>query len=66
MRAAAGPVYGVAALVLGLAYLASAALFAWRESRFSARAVLLTSLFYLPLLFSAVLIDPVVSQALRH
>jgi len=65
VRGEAGVVTVVAALVLGLAYLASSAAFAWRETRASARAVLLTSLFYLPLLYAAVLLDPAVSQALR-
>ena len=66
VRGEAGPVTVVAALVLGLAYLASSAAFAWRETRASARAVLLTSLFYLPLLYAAVLCDPAVSLALRN
>ncbi len=46
----AGIIYGVIAVVLGVAYLASSILFAWRESRESARRVLWTSLVYLPLL----------------
>lgn len=66
VRGEAGIVYSTAAVVLGLAYAACAAAFAWRETRTTARALLVVSLFYLPLLFSAVLFDPVVSQALRH
>jgi protoheme IX farnesyltransferase len=65
VRGDAGVVYVAAALVLGVAYLAASVAFAVRESRGTARALLLTSLAYLPLLFSAVLVDPVVSQALR-
>jgi protoheme IX farnesyltransferase len=65
VRGEAGIVYTAAALVLGLAYAASSAFFAWRETRTRARTLLLTSLFYLPLLFAAVLFDPVVSEALR-
>jgi protoheme IX farnesyltransferase len=64
-RGDAGIVYSVVAVVLGLAYLAASFAFALRESRGTARALLLTSLAYLPLLFSAALLDPVVSQALR-
>ena len=66
VRGEAGVVYTAAALVLGCAYAASSAAFAWRETPARARALLLTSLVYLPLLFSAVLFDPVVSRALRH
>lgn len=66
VRGEAGPVTVVAALVLGGAYLASSAAFAWRETRASARAVLLVSLFYLPLLYAAVLFDPAVSLVFRN
>ncbi len=66
VRGEAGVLYTAAALVLGLAYTTSSAFFAWRETRTRARALLFTSLFYLPLLFAAVLFDPVVSEALRH
>jgi heme O synthase-like polyprenyltransferase len=65
VRGEAGLVYTSSALVLGLAYGACSAAFAWRETRTSARTLLLVSLAYLPLLFSAVLFDPAVSQALR-
>jgi protoheme IX farnesyltransferase len=41
------------------------ACFAWRETPRTARALLFTSLVYLPLLFAAVLFDPVVSAGLR-
>jgi len=66
VRGEAGILYTLAAVVLGLAYAACSAAFAWRETRATARTVLFVSLLYLPLLFSAVLFDPVVSQALRH
>lgn len=65
VRGDAGLVYTSAALALGLAYAASSAAFAWRETRTRARTLLLVSLAYLPLVFSAVLFDPAVSQALR-
>jgi protoheme IX farnesyltransferase len=65
VRGEAGIVYTAAALALGVLYTASSALFAWRETRARARMVLLASLVYLPLLFAAVLIDPVVSRVLR-
>jgi len=65
VRGEAGLVYTAAAFVLGLAYTTSSALFAWRETEVRARALLLTSLAYLPLLFAAVLFDPAVSEALR-
>lgn len=66
VRGEAGLVYSAAALVLGCGYALSAGAFAWRETRVTARTLLLVSLAYLPLLFSAVLFDPVVSQALRN
>ncbi len=65
-RGDAGVVFTAAVLVLGCAYVAASAAFAWRESRTTARALLYVSLVYLPLVFSAALFDPVVSQALRN
>lgn len=59
-RGDAGWLYVLSALVLGLVYIAAAAAFALREGERTARALLFTSLVYLPLLFSAVLLDPVV------
>ena len=56
----AGPVYAIAALALGLAYVVASAAFALRETRTRARAVLLVSLVYLPLILTFVLLDPVV------
>ena len=46
----AGTVYSVVAIVLGTAYLFASILFAWQETRTSARRVLWTSLVYLPVL----------------
>jgi protoheme IX farnesyltransferase len=59
----AGPVYALAALLLGLAYAGAALRFALREDRPRARALLLTSLVYLPALYSVTLLDPVVRAA---
>jgi protoheme IX farnesyltransferase len=59
-RGDAGWLYVVTALMLGLLYIAAAAAFALREGERTARALLVTSLVYLPLLLSAVLLDPVV------
>ncbi len=64
VRGDAGLVYAAGALVLGSTYLAASAAFAHRETRKRARAVLLTSLAYLPLSFSLVLFDPVVHRVL--
>jgi protoheme IX farnesyltransferase len=63
LRGEAGIVYAAGALLLGGGYALSAALFAHRETTARARAVLFTSLAYLPLLFSLVLLDPAVSRA---
>lgn len=64
VRGDAGLVWAVTALVLGLAYAASSALFALKETRPRARAVLLISLVHLPLLFSSALFDPEVLWSL--
>jgi protoheme IX farnesyltransferase len=63
LRGEAGPAYAVGALALGGGYVLAAALFAHRETTTRARALLFTSLAYLPLLFSLVLLDPAVSRA---
>ena len=57
---AAGVIYAGGALLLGLVYAAASAAFALHESRRRARAVLLVSIFYLPALYTFVLLDPVV------
>jgi protoheme IX farnesyltransferase len=59
-RGEAGWIYGAAALLLGLGYLAAAVAFAWRQTPARARALVRFSLVYLPVLFSAMLADPVV------
>jgi heme o synthase len=53
----AGTAYCVAALVLGLAYAYSAWCFAQGETLKTARGVILTSVIYLPLLLSALVLD---------
>ena len=60
VRHEAGLVYVTAALVLCLLYLAASVAFALRETRGRARVLLVVSLVYLPVLFSAILVDPVV------
>jgi protoheme IX farnesyltransferase len=60
VRHEAGAVYTVAALLLGLVYLAASVAFALRETAPRARTLLFVSLVYLPVLFSATLADPVV------
>jgi heme o synthase len=59
----AGPVYALGALLLGLGYVTASLLFARSRTTRSARALLFTSLIYLPLLLSLVLFDPVVHIA---
>jgi len=56
----AGWTYTAGALSLTLAYVAASARFAWRPDERSARALLLTSLAYLPLLLCLILFDPAV------
>ncbi|HED67048.1 MAG TPA: protoheme IX farnesyltransferase [Planctomycetes bacterium] len=65
-RGDAGIVFTALALGLGLAYCAASAAFAWRESRSTARLVLLVSLIYLPLVLTGALVDPVVSSVLGN
>lgn len=65
VRGDAGIVYSISVLALGLAYAGASLAFALRETVRTARAVLLVSLAYLPLLFSAALLDPVVRLVLR-
>lgn len=60
----AGATYAGAALALGFVYLAAAARFAWRSERASARVLLVTSLLYLPALFTCVLLDDQVQAQL--
>ena len=64
LRGEAGWVYTSVTALLGLVYMGASVRFALHTSRDSARAVLLASLVYLPLVFSFVLMDPVVHRAL--
>lgn len=53
----AGPVYLVAAVVLGLVFLGFGAACAWRKTRVDARRMFLASIVYLPLLLAALMLD---------
>lgn len=53
----AGATYSLVALVLGIAYLVASVLFAWDETRQSARRLLWTSLIYLPVLLLTLVWD---------
>jgi len=64
LRGEAGLCYLSAALVLGCAYVWCAFAFARRVEYATARRLLLCSLFHLPLLFTAVLLDPLAQRAL--
>ncbi len=66
VRGDAGITYTLGALFLGILYVVASAAFAWRETPTRARAVLFVSLFYLPLLFTLTLSDPVVSLVLGN
>lgn len=59
----AGNTYMIFALLLGLAYLAAAMSFAWKESRRSARGVLWVSLVYLPLMLAVLASDHLLGLA---
>lgn len=61
----AGPFYGIGAGLLSVAYLVASVAFARREDRARARAVVVTSLFYLPLWAGLILTDSLVSASLR-
>ncbi len=65
VRGDAGWVFTLTALALGLLYVGASFLFAWRETKAHARAVVFVSLAYLPLVLTAALVDPVVSLVLR-
>jgi protoheme IX farnesyltransferase len=60
-----GLAFGVVALVFGVGYVALAANFARRESLVRAKLLLYGSLVYLPVLFVAVLLDPLACPALQ-
>ena len=52
------PIYMAGAVVLGMAYLAAAAMFCWRRDQRSARVLLQTSLVYLPALLVLLVLSP--------
>jgi protoheme IX farnesyltransferase len=53
----AGPVYAVAAMAMGLAFLAVGVRFVLSRSAWSARSVVIASVVYLPLLFLVLMAD---------
>jgi protoheme IX farnesyltransferase len=55
---AAGLTFTLGVLALGLGYLALSARFAWRQEHGSARALLLGSLAYLPMVLLLAVLDP--------
>jgi protoheme IX farnesyltransferase len=57
LTGAAGPVYGLGALFLGLSFLAATVGFAYEKSRTQARRVLHASLLYLPAIFALMLAE---------
>jgi len=59
----AGPLFACSALALSLIYAGAALRFALREDQGRARALLVTSLVYLPALFTLALLDPLVRAA---
>ena len=54
---AAGWIYGVGAIILGMGYTYFAGMFAWKPSLGSARTLFLSSLLYLPLLLILLVSD---------
>ncbi len=52
-----GRFYAASAMALGAAFLCSCGLFVWRRSTFQARAVVIASVLYLPLLMATLVID---------
>ncbi len=61
----AGGVYTIGALALGLGYCLASFAFAWRQTEATARALLWTSLVYLPLLFSLILFDQALYRSMH-
>lgn len=59
IRGTAGPVYAVAAIVLGLGFLCLGAVFIRRKTTRLAKCHILASIIYLPLLFAAMMLDKV-------
>ena len=65
VQGAAGPVFSIGALIAGVGYAVFALRFARQQSRPRARGLLLVSLFYIPLVFSLALFDPIVQLTIR-
>jgi protoheme IX farnesyltransferase len=59
----AGIVYAFAALACGALYIGAAWRFSLREDRPRARLLLFASIAYLPLMYAAVFLDPIVLRA---
>lgn len=62
----AGPVFTFGALLAGAVYAAFALRFARQQSMATARGLLLTSLVYIPFVYSLALFDPIVQLAIRN
>jgi protoheme IX farnesyltransferase len=62
----AGAIYALAALGLGGMYIGAAWRFSLREDHARARALLFVSIVYLPAMFAAILLDPVVQRAFSY
>ena len=62
----AGPVFTFGALLAGAVYAAFALRFARQQSMATARGLLLTSLVYIPFVYSLALFDPIVQMAIRN
>lgn len=60
---AAGPMYAIGAIFLGLSFLASTVGFAYEKSQYQARRVLHTSLLYLPAIFALLLAENWIGSA---
>jgi len=65
LQGAAGSVFSIGALIAGVGYAVFALRFARQQSRPRARGLLLVSLFYIPLVFSLALFDPIVQLTIR-
>jgi protoheme IX farnesyltransferase len=63
VNGAAGWLFSVGVLLVGLAYVGASLAFCLRENRGRARFLLVVSLAYLPLVFSFILLDPTVRTA---
>jgi protoheme IX farnesyltransferase len=66
VQGVAGPVFSFGALLAGACYAGFALRFAHRQSRSSARGLLLASLAYIPIVYSLALFDPIVQLAILN